>query len=292
MSENRSVLLLAESELTAGEPLPWPLFDAGGAPLMPAGASLDAEEIAFLFARFAPARRADGDAPQSAPQAGEAPDGAAPSEAAPAAPRLSLPADATLGLRRRADSTRQMSRFRVLAVHPAGPLFVRPLQPRAVDLTPGEAIEAMAIGQSAVYWFTAFVEAVAFEPAPYLILSAPGNLKRVRERRDTRVAVRLAARYVLSSARGTGLVLDVSASGLSIAVDRELGKAGESLRVTLPVAASDGAVEALTLTGSLRGLTHQPEAEPAWLHHVALDAMAEAEITRLKAALFDWSLSA
>ncbi|ATF89122.1 flagellar brake protein, partial [Burkholderia gladioli] len=284
MSENRSVLRLAESDLTAGEPLPWPLFDAGGAPLMQAGASLDAEEIAFLFARFAPARRADGDAPQAAPQACEVPDGAAP--------RLSLPADATLGLRRRAGSTRQMSRFRVLGVHPAGPLFVRPLQPRAVDLTPGEAIEAMAIGRSAVYWFTAFVEAVAFEPAPYLILSAPGKLKRVRERRDTRVAVRLAARYVLSSARGTGLVLDVSPSGLSIAVDRELGKAGESLRVTLPVAASDGAVEALTLTGSLRGLTHQLEAEPAWLHHVALDAMAEADLMRLKAALFDWSLSA
>ncbi|MBU9199018.1 hypothetical protein [Burkholderia gladioli] len=30
MSENRFVLRLAESDLTAGEPLPWPLFDAGG----------------------------------------------------------------------------------------------------------------------------------------------------------------------------------------------------------------------------------------------------------------------
>ncbi len=251
---------------------------------MPAGASLDAEEIAFLFARFAPARRADGDAPRAAPRAGEAPEAAAPSEAAFAATRLSLPADATLGLRRRAGSTRQMSRFRLLGVHPAGPLFVRPLQPRAVDLTPGEAIEAMAIGQSAVYWFTAFVEAVAFEPAPYLILSAPGKLKRVRERR--------AARYVLSGVQGMGLVPDLSASGLSIAADRELGKAGESVRVTLPVAAGDGEVEALALAGTLRGLTHQPEAAPAWLHHVALDAMAEADLMRLKAALFDWSLSA
>ncbi|WP_186129712.1 PilZ domain-containing protein [Burkholderia gladioli] len=251
---------------------------------MPAGASLDAEEIAFLFARFAPARRADGDAPRAAPRAGEAPEAAAPSEAAFAAPRLSLPADATLGLHRRAGSTRQMSRFRLLGVHPAGPLFVRPLQPRAVDLTPGEAIEAMAIGQSAVYWFTAFVEAVAFEPAPYLILSAPGKLKRVRERR--------AARYVLSGVQGMGLVPDLSASGLSIAADRELGKAGESVRVALPVAAGDGEVEALALAGTLRGLTHQPEAAPAWLHHVALDAMAEADLMRLKAALFDWSLSA
>ncbi len=259
---------------------------------MPAGASLDAEEIAFLFARFAPARRADGDAPRAAPRAGEAPEAAAPSEAAFAAPRLSLPADATLGLHRRAGSTRQMSRFRLLGVHPAGPLFVRPLQPRAVDLTPGEAIEAMAIGQSAVYWFTAFVEAVAFEPAPYLILSAPGKLKRVRERRDTRVAVRRAARYVLSGVQGMGLVPDLSASGLSIAADRELGKAGESVRVALPVAAGDGEVEALALAGTLRGLTHQPEAAPAWLHHVALDAMAEADLMRLKAALFDWSLSA
>ncbi|WP_186063011.1 PilZ domain-containing protein [Burkholderia gladioli] len=177
-----------------------------------------------------------------------------------------------------------MSRFRLLGVHPAGPLFVRPLQPRAVDLTPGEAIEAMAIGQSAVYWFTAFVEAVAFEPAPYLILSAPGKLKRVRERR--------AARYVLSGVQGMGLVPDLSASGLSIAADRELGKAGESVRVALPVAAGDGEVEALALAGTLRGLTHQPEAAPAWLHHVALDAMAEADLMRLKAALFDWSLSA
>jgi hypothetical protein len=297
MTEIRPVLPVVAADLAADVPLPWPLFDAGGAPLMPAGATLDADAIAFLFARFAPVRqverdgepagdvsdaqRADAEASAAAPQS---------AEAASSAPRLALSADAMIGLRRRGSTMRQLSRFRLLGTHPSGPLFLRPMQPRAVDFAPNDQIDAMAIGQSAVYWFTSVVEAVAFEPAPYLILSTPANLKRVRERRDARVPVRLAARYTAGDAQGVGLVLDVSPSGFSIAADRALAALGESLAIVLPVATEAGHVEELALTGLVRGVGEQADASPAWLHHVANAVMTEDAVMRLKAALFDWSM--
>ncbi|MBN3726399.1 PilZ domain-containing protein [Burkholderia sp. Ac-20379] len=299
MTEIRPVLPVAAADLTADAPLPWPLFDAGGAPLMPAGATLDADAIAFLFARFAPVRRVDsgnGDEPAddvSDAQRADAEASAAALQSAASAssgPRLALSADAMIGLRRRGSTMRQLNRFRLLGTHPSGPLFLRPLQPRAVDFAPNDQVDAMAIGQSAVYWFTAVVEAVAYEPAPYLILSAPANLKRVRERRDARVPVRLAARYTAGDAHGVGLVLDVSPSGFSIAADRALAATGESLSIVLPVATEAGHVEALTLTGIVRGVGEQADASPAWLHHVANEAMTDDAVMRLKAALFDWSM--
>ncbi|WP_414448812.1 PilZ domain-containing protein [Burkholderia sp. 22PA0099] len=297
MTETRPVLPVVATDLTADAPLPWPLFDAGGAPLMPAGATLDADAIAFLFARFAPVRRVERDSAQadcvSDAQLADAEANAAALQSAAsasAAPRLALPADAMIGLRRRGSTMRQLNRFRLLGTHPSGPLFVRPLQPRAVDFAPNDQVDAMAIGQSAVYWFTSVVEAVAYEPAPYLILSTPANLKRVRERRDARVPVRLAARYTAGDAQGVGLVLDVSPSGFSIAADRALAAVGETLAVALPVATETGHVEALTLTGIVRGVGEQSDASPAWLHHVANETMTDDAVTRLKAALFDWSM--
>ncbi len=287
MTESRPVLSVAAADLAAGEPLPWPLFDASGAPLMPAGTTLDADALAFLFARFAPVRHVGHDAP--------APDGAdaVAQAAATIAPRVLLAGDAMVGLRRRGSTMRQLNRFRLIGAHPAGPLFLRPLQPSAVDFAPNDQIDAMAIGQSAVYWFTALVEAVAFDPAPYLILSAPANVKRVRERRDARVPVRLAARYTApaASSQGLGLVLDVSPSGFSIAAERALAAVGEPLRVALPVTTEEGDIGEIVLEGTVRGVGEQADASPAWLHHVACGETSGEAITALKAALFDWSLT-
>lgn len=288
MPDFRAVMSLDAADMPVGVPLPWPIFDADGAPLMPAGAVLDEADVAFLLARFVPVRD---------PGAGEG--GATPAAQAGGrslAPRLVLPRDATIGIRRRSAPTRQLLRFRLIGEHPDGPLFVRPLA-RTVELVPGEAVEAMAVGRSAVYWFTAGVEAVMSEPATCVILSAPANLKRVRERRDTRVPVRLAARYrTVDGERGLGVVHDVSPSGLSITADRALATTGETLHVELPCLRAGGTgevreVRQLNVSGAVRQVREQPDA-PGWLHHLAFESMGDDDMARLKAALFDWSAPA
>ncbi|HEB3529630.1 PilZ domain-containing protein [Burkholderia cenocepacia] len=270
---------LARDDLSAGVPLGFDLYDADGAALLPAGTMLrDAAQHAFLFDHFRPVRRREG--------ADTDPHGSA---ATAPAMRMGLSAGAAVGIRRRVGTTRALQRCRLIGVGASGALFVEPQPAAVLEFARGDDVEAVAIGRAAVSRFGATVESVqASGAAPFMILSPPGFVDRLRTRAEPRVPVRIAAccNGGAQGADGIGLVHDISLSGLSIAVDRPIAATGEPLRVLLPYEAG-GRVEQLALDGTVRAV-HADPADPALtLHHAAFDDLDADDLIRLKALLFD-----
>ncbi|MCA8202085.1 PilZ domain-containing protein [Burkholderia sp. AU33545] len=275
---------LARDDVPAGVPLGFDLYDAGGAALLPAGTTLhDPAQHAFLFDHFQPVRRRD-DAEPAVP----APD------TVPGAARMGLSAGAAIGIRRRVGATRVLQRCRLIGIGASGALFVEPQPAVVLDFARGDDVEAVAIGRSAVSRFGATVEAVqSTGAAPFMVLSPPGFVDRLRTRAEPRVQVRIAARCTGGPvhAEGIGIVRDLSLNGLSIALDRALAAAGEPLHVQLPYTDEDR-VALLTLDGTVRAV-HADPAVPGWaLHHAAFDETAADDRIRLKALLFDLSMGA
>ncbi|MBR7954132.1 PilZ domain-containing protein [Burkholderia cenocepacia] len=270
---------LARDDLSAGVPLGFDLYDADGAALLPAGTTLrDAAQHAFLFDHFRPVRRREG--------ADTDPHGSA---ATAPAMRMGLSAGAAIGIRRRVGTTRALQRCRLIGVGASGALFVEPQPAAVLEFVRGDDVEAVAIGRAAVSRFGATVESVqASGAAPFMILSPPGFVDRLRTRAEPRVPVRIAAccNGGAQGADGIGLVHDISLSGLSIAVDRPIAATGEPLRVLLPYE-TGGRVEQLALDGTVRAV-HVDPADPALtLHHAAFDDLDADDLIRLKALLFD-----
>ncbi|MDS0847388.1 PilZ domain-containing protein [Burkholderia cenocepacia] len=270
---------LARDDLSAGVPLGFDLYDADGAALLPAGTTLrDAAQHAFLFDHFRPVRRREG--------ADTDPHGSA---ATAPAMRMGLSAGAAIGIRRRVGATRALQRCRLIGVGASGALFVEPQPAAVLEFVRGDDVEAVAIGRAAVSRFGATVESVqASGAAPFMILSPPGFVDRLRTRAEPRVPVRIAAccNGGAQGADGIGLVHDISLSGLSIAVDRPIAATGEPLRVLLPYE-TGGRVEQLALDGTVRAV-HADPADPALtLHHAAFDDLDADDLIRLKALLFD-----
>ncbi|KOR20085.1 PilZ domain-containing protein [Burkholderia cenocepacia] len=270
---------LARDDLSAGVPLGFDLYDADGAALLPAGTTLrDAAQHAFLFDHFRPVRRREG--------ADTDPHGSA---ATAPAMRMGLSAGAAIGIRRRVGTTRALQRCRLIGVGASGALFVEPQPAAVLEFARGDDVEAVAIGRAAVSRFGATVESVqASGAAPFMILSPPGFVDRLRTRAEPRVPVRIAAccNGGAQGADGIGLVHDISLSGLSIAVDRPIAATGEPLRVLLPYE-TGGRVEQLALDGTVRAVHADPAAPALTLHHAAFDDLDADDLIRLKALLFD-----
>ncbi|MBR8318010.1 MULTISPECIES: PilZ domain-containing protein [Burkholderia cepacia complex] len=270
---------LARDDLSAGVPLGFDLYDADGAALLPAGTTLrDAAQHAFLFDHFRPVRRREG--------ADTDPHGSA---ATAPAMRMGLSAGAAIGIRRRVGTTRALQRCRLIGVGASGALFVEPQPAAVLEFARGDDVEAVAIGRAAVSRFGATVESVqASGAAPFMILSPPGFVDRLRTRAEPRVPVRIAAccNGGAQGVDGIGLVHDISLSGLSIAVDRPIAATGEPLRVLLPYE-TGGRVEQLALDGTVRAVHADPAAPALTLHHAAFDDLDADDLIRLKALLFD-----
>ncbi|WP_367188401.1 PilZ domain-containing protein [Burkholderia sp. Ed8] len=268
---------LARDDLRAGVPLGFDLYDADGAALLPAGTTLrDAAQHAFLFDHFRPMRRRDDADPRA-------------QAAMPPATRMGLSAGAAIGIRRRVGTTRALQRCRLIGVAASGALFVEPQPAAVLEFARGDDIEAVAIGRAAVSRFGATIEAVqASGAAPFMILSPPGFVDRLRTRAEPRVPVRIAACCAggADPAEGIGMVRDISLNGLSIAVDRTIAATGEPLRVLLPYAAADR-VELLALDGTVRAVHADPATPALTLHHTAFGEPADGDRVRLKALLFD-----
>ncbi|WP_175870453.1 PilZ domain-containing protein [Burkholderia sp. BCC0397] len=271
---------LVRDDLCAGVPLGFDLYDADGAALLPAGTTLrDAAQHVFLFDHFRPIRRReDADTDSRVSEAAAAP-----------ATRMGLSAGAAIGIRRRVGTTRVLQRCRLIGVGASGALFVEPQPATVLEFARGDDVEAVAIGRAAVFRFGATVESVQASGAgPFMILSPPGFVDRLRTRGEPRVPVRIAACCTggAEGAEGIGVVHDISLSGLSIAIDRAIAAPGEPLRVLLPYE-TGGRVERLALDGMVRGVHADPAAPALTLHHAAFGDIDADDLIRLKALLFD-----
>lgn len=291
---------LQAGDVAADTPLEFDLYDRSGVALLPAGATLgSAAQQDFLFRRFKPARKGD----------------ARPAQA-PSGERLTLDGmglaiGTMVGIRRRTGAVRAMYRCRLIGYSPSQAIFLSPLQGAALDIAHGDDIEAVAIGRAGVFRFAATVESVHTSPAPFVILSPPGVVDRLRTRAQARVPVRFAARFSVGEGsydsngtddgdgkddrdgdgeNGIAIVRDLSLSGMSLAADRTIAAAGEPLRVWLPYE-DDGAIRELALSVTVRHVRADPAAPDLWLHHVEFQAMDAADTARLKAMLYDWLIA-
>ncbi|WP_027793852.1 flagellar brake protein [Paraburkholderia acidipaludis] len=294
-SITHAVLLTPES-LPLGQPLAWPVVDRDGTLLLARGAVLvnDAERR-FLFEHFAP-QRGDLSAPE-APGTPQEEAGPRSVDAPPALREMHLTLGALMGLRSQMrGSSGPMQPCRLIGFAPNDMMFVTPphVGGRMLELMPGENVELVAIASQAVYRFVCSIEAICQAPLEYLVLSKPGTVRRLRERKSIRVRAHIPVRYGLgengAGYEGIALARSISSLGLSISAPWALGKVGERLRIAFTVQSGE-VITPIETSAVIRNVQHEggtnagPDA-PATLG-LELDQLSATEQMAMKVYVFD-----
>ncbi|WP_233855003.1 flagellar brake protein [Paraburkholderia sp. HD33-4] len=273
-----------------GTPLPWPIVDADGTLLFASATTLaTTDERAFLFQHFHPQR---GDllnlgAPQPpAPTAQPDPAGELTLK------DMHLEIGALIGMRSQLGSGAPMHPCRIIGFAPNHALFVTPpmQQGQPLPLTPGENVEIVAIASQAVFRFVCTVEAVCRMPFDYVVLSKPGVVRRLRERKSIRVHAHLPVRFGIGESgdtyEGLGLAKGISALGMSLSAAWTLGEISERLRIAfrLKSAEYDAQIETTAVIRNIqKGKT---PGEPS-MHGLELDQLDTAQQMAMKVFVFD-----
>ncbi|MCP2091211.1 UNVERIFIED_ORG: c-di-GMP-binding flagellar brake protein YcgR [Paraburkholderia sediminicola] len=271
-----------------GTPLDWPIADSNGTLLFAAGTILaTTDERQFLFANFHPHR---GDllekAPQPEPQADQ------PTTASLTLKDMHLTIGALVGVRSQLGSGAPMHPCRIIGFAPNHALFVTPpLQDgRILPLRLGENIEIVAIASHAVFRFVCTVESVCRAPFDYVVLSKPGVIRRLRERKSIRVHAHLAVRFGIGetgdSYDGLGLAKSISALGMSLAASWTLGAVGERLRIAFSLKSAEMHTEIET-TAVIRNLQKGSAPGEPSTHGLELDRLDAAQQMAMKVFVFD-----
>ncbi|CAE6913999.1 hypothetical protein R69608_03696 [Paraburkholderia nemoris] len=271
-----------------GTPLDWPIADATGTLLFAAGTILaTTDERQFLFANFHPHR---GDllekAPQPEPQADQ------PTIASLTLKDMHLTIGALVGVRSQLGSGAPMHPCRIIGFAPNHALFVTPpLQDgRILPLRLGENIEIVAIASHAVFRFVCTVESVCRAPFDYVVLSKPGVIRRLRERKSIRVHAHLPVRFGIGetgdSYDGLGLAKSISALGMSLAASWTLGAVGERLRIAFSLKSAEMHTEIET-TAVIRNVQKGGAPGEPSTHGLELDQLDAAQQMAMKVFVFD-----
>ena len=272
-----------------GTPLDWPIVDGDGTLLLDAGAILvGVEERKFLFDNFKPQR---GDVPDASASPGEA--GAARTDTSDplAVKDMHLTIGALIGVRLHVGSAAPMHPCRIIGFAPNQSLFATPplFEGKILPLGVGENVEIVAIASQAVFRFVCTVEAVCQLPFDYVVLSRPGVIRRLRERKSIRVRARLPVRYGVGETghtyEGIGLAKGVSALGMSLMASWPLGSVGERLRVAFRLKSKelDTTIET---TAIIRNVQKGVAGEPA-VHGLELDRLDMGQQMAMKVFVFD-----
>ena len=271
-----------------GTPLNWPIADSNGTLLFAAGTILaTTDERQFLFANFHPHR---GDllekAPQPEPQADQ------PTTANLTLKDMHLTIGALVGVRSQLGSGAPMHPCRIIGFAPNHALFVTPpLQDgRILPLRLGENIEIVAIASHAVFRFVCTVESVCRAPFDYVVLSKPGVIRRLRERKSIRVHAHLPVRFGIGetgdSYDGLGLAKSISALGMSLAASWTLGAVGERLRIAFSLKSAEMQTEIET-TAVIRNVQKGSAPGEPSTHGLELDQLDAAQQMAMKVFVFD-----
>ncbi|QCP52354.1 flagellar brake protein [Trinickia violacea] len=282
---------LNQEEVPVGAPLEWAIVDETGALLLDRGVALAGErDLAFLFAHFRPHRLTQEAAQaQSAPRGGDnEPDASQP----PTLKDMHLTIGGLLGIRSRAGGS-AMQPSRLIGFSPNQALFVTPplAGGRPAPLMAGENVDVVAIASQAVFRFSCTVEALCSHPFDYVVLSSPGAIRRLRERKSIRVRTRLPVRYATNEAGdvygGLALASGISASGMSLIAPRALGEVGERIKLAFQLR-SDDLDAHIETTAVIRNVQNTPNADRmTTTHGLEFDPLEPAQQMALKSFVFD-----
>jgi len=279
-----STAVLDGDQLPIGAPLPWRVVDRDGSVLLHKGTVLCREDQrTFLLSHFQPHR---GDAAEFQ----ETLRNAAPHPVT--LDDMNLNIGALLGMRAQIGMGRAMHASRVIGFSPGHKLFVTPPvvggQPQM--LVPGENVEIVAVSTQAVFWFICTVEAVCTYPFDYLVLSAPGNIRPLRERKAVRVRTHLAVRHGADLAGkaldGMGIGRDLSEYGMSLAATAPIGAVGQRICVAfqLSTRSVDTEFEAVAV---IRNVLPGTTAGALCTHGIEFEGIRQEQQLALKAFVFD-----
>ncbi|KAA1004830.1 flagellar brake protein [Paraburkholderia panacisoli] len=281
---------LSPLAVPVGTPLDWPIVDSDGTLLFASGTILaTTNERDFLFGNFHPQR---GDLLDTA--------GQPPSETAlpgdsgsPLTLRdMHLEIGALIGMRSELGSGAPMQPCRIIGFAPNHALFVTPPMHQGRMLPPGlgENIEIVAIASHAVFRFVCTVEAICRAPFDYIVLSRPGVVRRLRERKSIRVRAHLAVRFGLGeteeSYEGLGCAKGISALGMSLTASWTLGAVGERLRVAFRLKSVD--LDTEIETSAIIRNVHKGSGPSEPTHHgLEFDRLDAAQQMAMKVYVFD-----
>jgi c-di-GMP-binding flagellar brake protein YcgR len=273
-----------------GMPLPWPIVDGEGTLLFASATTLaTTEERAFLFKHFHPHR---GDLLDHSAQQPPQPI-AQPEHAGQLTLKdMHLEIGALIGMRSQRGSGAPMHPCRIIGFAPNHALFVTPpLQHgKPLPLAAGENVELVAIASQAVFRFVCTVEAVCRVPFDYVVLSRPGMVRRLRERKSIRVHAHLPVRFGIGEAgdtyQGLGLAKGISALGMSLSAAWTLGEIGERLRVAFRLKAPEYESQIET-TAVIRNVQKgKAPGEPS-MHGLEFDQLDAGQQMAMKVFVFD-----
>jgi c-di-GMP-binding flagellar brake protein YcgR len=237
--------MLGKDDVPIGTPLAWSLLDRDGTLLLERGATLTShDERAFLFEHFRPSR---GDLPLA--HASDAPSPSSSHANAFTSADMDLASGMAIGLRPRLSGGQSVRSGRLIGVAPNRALFVAWSTTRPpVELARGEQVELVTVSRRAVFWCVCTVEAVCNDTLDYLVLSEPGNIRRLRMRGAVRARVHIPVRYERQSREqgecdGLSLARDLSTQGMSLAAPAPLGPVGGTVHVAFRLTTNELDVE-------------------------------------------------
>ena len=281
---------LDPDSVPVGTPLPWPIVDGDGTLLFASATTLaTTEERAFLFEHFHPHR---GDLLDFGAQQQPEPTTQADHAGELTLKDMHLEIGALIGMRSQLGSGAPMHPCRIIGFAPNHALFVTPPMQhgKPLPLAPGENVELVAIASQAVFRFVCTVEAVCRLPFDYVVLSKPGMVRRLRERKSIRVHAHLAVRFGIGESgdtyEGLGLAKGISALGMSLSAAWALGEVGDRLRIAFLLKSPEYDSQIAT-TAIIRNVQKgKTPGEPS-MHGLELDQLDVAQQMAMKVFVFD-----
>ncbi|MFC0397444.1 flagellar brake protein [Paraburkholderia rhizosphaerae] len=273
-----------------GTPLEWPIVDADGSLLFERGAVvIGADERRFLFEHFKP-RRGDRVETPDSPSAAKS-HGADDEDTPLSLKDTHLSIGALIGLRPQ-NASGPMHPSRIIGFAPNQSVFVMPplVDGRALSLTVGENVEIVAIASQAVFRFVCTVDAVCHSPFDYVVLSKPGVIRRLRERKSIRVRAKLPVRFGLNpdgdGYEGLGVMQTISALGMSFGTPWLIGKVGQRVRVSFRLQSKDTEM-LIETTAIVRNAQAALAADGLASHGLEFEHLDTAQQLALKSFVFD-----
>lgn len=283
---------LGPGDIPVGTPLAWPVTDMDGTLLLDRGVVvINQAERDFLFQQFTPVR---GDLTEMA-AADAAIANTRQSASRPGPQRLEdmqLSIGTQVGVRAGAASRGPIYPGRVIGFVPSEALFITSprVDGQVLPLMVGENVEIVSIGSQAVFRFVCTVVAVCQFPFDYVILSKPGSIKRLRERRSVRVRVRFPVQYATGektgSYDGVGLAQSIGVYDMTLATAWALGEVGDRVQLAFRLKSPDFDIRIET-GATIRSVNKGGESGEPTAHGLEFDQMETVKQMAIKAFILD-----
>ncbi|WP_250453554.1 flagellar brake protein [Caballeronia sp. ATUFL_M2_KS44] len=292
--EKRPALVrLSPADIPLNAPLEWPILSPEGAVLFESGTVVPDEAArAFLCVQFQPHR-------PSQEAAGTA-SGDAAGEGPPTLEDMGLAIGGRVGLRGSGVSGSAMYASRVIGFsnprrNGERSLFItQPLMTgfAPLELTRGEQVDLIALTGRGVFRFACTVDATSREPFNYVVLSAPGAIRRLRARKFARMPTRLGARFTVESATDAvpqlGRVADISPYGMSLTVPAATAAAGDRLKLSFRFS-TDGVDVQIDTIAIVRHVGPTESGAPGAAYGLEFEALEPSQRIALKSFMAEHS---